>query len=304
MYIDELITIILPSGDEELSPAYKEIIKETDLIKARRPTYNEGYKATLDAIERLEKVINQPILYYNIFETPNILDSWRNPENHKYLLFKEKYSHSWESFCLDNNFGRKEKEGLLLPSQLAFIFMTILSNAIAESKGLPVITNNTHMDRFSIFIRQTNNSEKHNSTLAKNIIQLHLPNINEIDLNKIIKLRNSTGFKEKLKSFHEKLDQYHYSFEQGLTDGEDFVKSLKFSLQEMTSEMLKLGPTVYSLGLGTWLPIQNTNEELLKYFFETGSLVGGLIKIKSFWHNTRPTRLCRKYLSDLKNLSI
>ena len=175
LYIDELIPIIPPSGDEELSTAYKEIIKETDLIKAHRPTYNEGYKATLDAIERLEKVINQPILYYPIFETPNILDSWRNPENHKYLLFKEKYSHSWESFCLDNNFGRKEKEGFLLPSQLAFIFMTIFSNAIAESKGLPVITDSTHMDRFSIFIRETNNSEKHNSTLRNTLSELEKP---------------------------------------------------------------------------------------------------------------------------------
>ena len=77
LYINQLDPIIPESGEIYLSDNYKRLINETDLIKPFRPSYSEGKKATLDAIDQIEKILRHPNAYISIFNEENFLDKWR-----------------------------------------------------------------------------------------------------------------------------------------------------------------------------------------------------------------------------------
>ncbi len=81
LYVNELDPIIPVSGDRYLTDLFTKLMDKTDLIRPHRPDYSEGEKATLDAIDVVEKVLRRPAAYSRIFRNNNIINIWKQQEN-------------------------------------------------------------------------------------------------------------------------------------------------------------------------------------------------------------------------------
>ena len=57
LYIDKLKPIVPYQGDKYISEYSNLIYNESDLLVKYRPEYSEAYKATLDALDILEKIL-------------------------------------------------------------------------------------------------------------------------------------------------------------------------------------------------------------------------------------------------------
>lgn len=65
----------------------------------------------------------------------NIERSWRNEQNWTYQIYSEKFSYHFGDFCETENIGRKNGEGLVLPKELTFLFMTQLEQEISYERN-------------------------------------------------------------------------------------------------------------------------------------------------------------------------
>lgn len=304
LYVKELNLIIPSSGDKHLSSLFGKINNETNLFSKYRPSPDEGYSAGLDAMDLIEKIFEKPDRYYKVFQN-KFLDVWKEPNSFTYTLFEEKYSYESQKFCLDNKVAKRCDEGIKLPSQLAGIYMSLLANVISDLKSIAAITDNEVLDRISMLLRMTNTDVAQRTEVIQGIINLQLPkNISEIDINKIIKLRNSKYYMKKLDAFHKELDRYYCEIENGATS-RDFIDSLNYTISDISSEILKLGPNMATIGMGAWMLYNNLDIKLFEYIKDIlglGALIGSSIQINSKWKNTETRRFSRKYLTDLRRL--
>lgn len=306
LYLEQLNPIIPLAGYRYLTDEFRMLNNETDLIRRHRPNQSEGENATRIAIEALENVIKHPKLYENIFNTPNVVEDWRNPETKSYELFYDKYSDSWQEFCFEYGFAHDTAEGILVPESLGQVYMTMLAQVIAESQGMSTITDRSDLDKFSILARKTNNIIKRKNRIAQAVIDLQVPgNLEEISLDEIIKFRNREGFRTRLTSFHEELDNYLSKVERGETAGA-FVNQFRSIFNEFTDEILKLGLGTFSFGLGIWI-LANApeigSEEFIQQVVSGWTLVlGSSVGINKSWRNTDSKFYTRKYLTELKKL--
>ncbi len=307
LYIDKLNPIIPRSGDKYLTELHRKLSDETDLIRTHRPTYNEGIKSTLDAMEIVEKILQHPSRYFTIFHTSHIKQKWQDKKKHIYILFKEKYTHEWENFCLRNRIAQKCDEGLLLSRELGLIYMTILAQIIADSRGISPITDHKNLDRFSILIRKTNKLVVKKVEVAQSVLQLKLPaNLEQIDLDRIIAFRNRKGFKSELYAFHDEFARFYKNIEDGSTIF-DFVNSFKKTWNDFSDNILQLGIGGSTFGIVVWILVNSPQITTANYLKEvilggTSLIVGSIISIRSTWKNTKTKRYCRKYLADLTTL--
>ena len=203
----------------------------------------------------------------------NTLKKWRNIENQNYTLFREKYTYEFSRFCLDLRIAHECDEGINVPKEVAYLYMSLLANIIAESRGISAITDNPILDKFAIFSRVRNRGEyaKLNSRLyiAKQTIGLYLPNnITEVKMKDIIDLRNSKNFRETLKSFHIELDRYFTTIESN-GGALDFVDSLNYSLKNLRRELVTLSPTLFTFIIGAWTLINSGDHDYMNYLGQT-----------------------------------
>ncbi len=301
LYVDALNPIIPKSGDKYLSDLHKKLQSETDFIVTHRPNNFEGLRATLDAIEEVEKVLKDPHSYSQIFDRPDFLDSWKLPANHQYELFEEKYTDAWEAFCVENSLGTPTDEGIKVHMELGFVFMSLLAQTIAESRSVSPITDYSNLDKFSIFTRtKTNMAEM---KVAQAVIELELPtSLHDIELNAIIALRNRSGFKERLAAFHQELSDYLDSVETGAPG--KFVTSFNSAWQELSPHILTAGLGTLSVGLGIWIAIDAASDATFLKEVVGGTMVAisGAVNISKTWKNTETRRFTRKYLADLTKI--
>lgn len=301
LYIDNLMPIIPASGDSFVSELTSQIKNESNLLLPYRPEYEEGNYASLDAIEVIEKVLRNPERYSSVFSTSQIDEVWKNYNYYDSLLFSEKYVHQFEQFVLENNLGKKQDEGILASHQLIQLYMSILSQAISDKTDIPAITDNTDLDKFSVFTRINHTSEK-GINIYKKIIQLYLPDkIETIPLEDIIKFRAKTDFIKLKNAFVDEIENHIVSEEQNV---EAFIKELH-SYKELIKELAMLSGAAIGFGLGVWLSSQNPETKTLEYFKQGAELVsagGGTYAFINYWNNTKSHRYCRKYLADLNNI--
>lgn len=307
LYIEKLNPIIPFSGEKHLTEFYKRLIGETDLIHVNRPEYEDGTKATLDALEVSEKILMDPKRYLRVFNTPDVIERWRNPAKQDYTLFQEKYTYQWEQFCIKNQLAKKAPQGLLLHREFAFIYMSILAQAIADSRGVSPITDDTILDKFSILTRRSTEFDHKKLNVAQSTIELKLPsNLAQISVDEIIKFRNRPGFKQRLRAFHAEFDKFFDKIQDESTETE-FVNSFGSIWNDFSDEIVKLGFGASSFGLGVWILAKSPSLTSQSYFREVvlggASLVAGsIISIRSTWNNTETKRFCRRYLADLESI--
>ena len=88
LYIDKLHPIIPESGDDRLTDFTKNLMYETDLIVPHRPNIDEGWNATSDAIEYVERILRRPGFYGKFFGHPDLLVKWKSPRSQKFVLYE------------------------------------------------------------------------------------------------------------------------------------------------------------------------------------------------------------------------
>jgi len=306
LYIDTLNPIIPRSGDKRLTDLYRRLLGETDLIQSHRPDYQEGWLATLDAIDHTERVIEHPKLYSPIFGEGDFVSAWKSLDNHDYILFKEKYTDDWKDFCIANNFGSEVDEGIKVHHDLAFVYMTLLAHTIGDARGIAPVSDYPSLDKFAIFTRRADQLESKNVEVAQAVIQLELPgNFEEIKLDDVISVRNRAGFKERLSAFHQEFDAYFTSVEKGSRPGK-FVASFDSIWKDFSEDILITGAGAITFGLGVWVALTSPNASTEDYVKAIAAgapvTVGGAIRLKNTWKNTKTRRYTRKYLTDLTKI--
>ena len=297
LYIDELKPIVPLSGDRYLSDIYNQILDETDLLNLHRPTYFEGEVASKKAVDAVEKVLNNPAKYCSIFHTSNILYNWRNKSNHKFLIFDEKFTHAWESFCSSNKFSTATRKGIKVSKTLANIYMTILAHSIGQKTNISPITERIDLDRFSIFLATAPTNDV-SFDLAKNIIKLQIPkDLKNISFDKIIKIRNKKGYKNKLRAFHEEQEKF-ISRSYDLCP-EKFVDSYKFFNKELIEDFASFGFDVVAMGIGVWLVLSSGDTALIEIIKELSGMasfsLGATRRVINYFSDNNQERLCRRY---------
>lgn len=307
LYIDKLKPIIPNEGDKYISDYSKRIYNESDLLEKYRPDYQEAYHATLDAIEVIEKILKNPTLYSPVFHSSQIDTVWKNKERFSNTIFEDKYTDELQYFLIKNGLAERSHEGLSLSRELALLYMTIFAQAISDAKEISPITDLKDMDRFSIFIRHKNQTEKDKFIIAQKIVELKLPDkIETIPLDKIIELRRRDDFKIKLKAFHSSLKVFLENEDEDKS-AEKFIEKHKHIYNEFNKELLQLGLGLISFSIGVWLTTQSpeaNEQEIAKTFLEGGTYVLSGVAINKSWKNTKTKRYCKKYLADLTKLKI
>ncbi|NJL56060.1 hypothetical protein HC928_13405 [bacterium] len=205
----------------------------------------------------------------------------------------------------ENKLGHRGNHGIVVHRDLALIYMTILSQAISDKRGISPITDHDSMDRFSIFTRFQSPHEAEIIQTAQGVIELALPvNLSEISFQSIIQHRNSENFRKMQKAFHQELEAFIKNSENKA--GSNFQASLGNLWVDFRDEILKLGAGSASFGLGVWLLLDSQNPTILQDTRQgavgLALAVGSTIAIKNTWKNTKSKRFTRKFLSNLKQL--
>jgi hypothetical protein len=304
LYIDKLYPIIPNTGDQYLSSSFRTLMDETDLISVYRPDTNQGYVATLDAIEHIEKVLRNPYRYKQLFGRQDIDQVWRDAKNWDAILFEEKYSVELEDFCIQNKLGQRNRVGFSLNRDIMLLYMTILSQAIADSKGISPITDQPLLDKYAIFTRQTRFADENVIKVAQCVLNLKLPaNLSDMSLKNVISYRNKPGFRELQKAFHDELSKYLSGVEAG--DPKDFSDSLGSLWSDFSDDILQIGTGAAAFGIGIWLLLQApvaVGEAVKEIAGGATLVVGASVAITNTWTHTRSKRFARRFLSDLSTL--
>lgn len=308
LYLEKLNPIIPVSGDIHLSDEYRRVVNETDLIEKHRPDSEEGELATLDAIDQIERIIRHPNAFIGVFADNNFLEKWKDRSEHKFTLFKEKYTNYWERFCLENDIGEKSNYGLIVSQDVANIYMTILAQCIADSRGVSPITDNRFLDRFSIFTRKASPNNENTIVAAQGIINLKLPsNLIDLSLSEIIKHRNRENFKQHQRAFHDELEQFLKKIEQA-NENTDFDQSLGNIWSDFSDEVAQISTGAVTFGLGVWLLLQSVGSSMLPTWEKLAGgaalTIGSVISVRNTWKNTKTRRMARRYLADMQDLAL
>jgi len=255
LYLDTLSPIIPVAGDMYLSESFRKLRDETDLIDVHRPDYDEGYRATLDALDQVEKILMHPERYEPIFKRRELVSTWRRPESHKIELFQDKYTDDWEHFCVSKKLATRSSRGIYISKDLTDVYMTILAQAIADSKGASVITDQRSLDAYSVFIRKTDHPDHDVLHTAQSVLELKLPrNIRDLSLDAVIRHRNRPGFREKQRAFRRALDEFLSDAESGGASEKKFLTSLGSTWSDLSDDVLKVGTGTVTFGLGVSHP--------------------------------------------------
>jgi hypothetical protein len=185
--------------------------------------------------------------------------------------------------------------------------MTILAHAISDLKGVPAVTDYRRLDRYGMLMHtysEPGHSGK-NLKAAQHVINLSVPgNLRSVPLRQIIELRNKRGFKERQRAFHKALNEYLSNLEEGW-DTSFIEKSLEWTWNDFSYDILQIGTGLTAFGLGVWILTEGYMHPAAGVKEIAGGItlaVGYICLLKNTWKHTEAKRLTRKYLVDLKKL--
>jgi hypothetical protein len=304
LYVDNFNPIIPDSGRMQLSTDYQRVINETDLIEPYRPSYDQGDRASIKAIEFIDKVSSSPYRFTNLFNRANIIRTISNPQNRLFKIFGEKFSMSWEDYCLQNNYGERTNGGILVTEELAFIFMTFLAEEIAFEEGKSIITDNNTFDNFLNYRRTIPRPIFDKQNFAQGVLSLTVPrNISTIPIVNLIRFRNAN--RERIRAFNTELNNSLNNIQNGVNE-QDFVDRFNNIYSELTSEVLTQGLGIATIPLATYILLQNAAASNPEYINQIigglGIILTGKAAIGTKWKEIANRHNCKRYLTNLERL--
>jgi len=194
--------------------------------------------------------------------------------------------------------------GILLPEELAFLFMTHLAKEISYIRNGAIITDNVKFDNYTNFSRVSNPQIQQRNKFAKGIINLLVPsNISEISIDKLIKFRNAN--EKRIKAFNRQIDLMEESVGNGVTE-KDFIESYNDIYSELSHEILLMGVGIASIPFAAYMIISNPEAFSAEYIeVILGSLgigLGGTFAVRKALIDTKEKRIVKKYLANVERL--
>ncbi len=304
LYFENFKPIVPYNRRHLISDDFRRIENETDLITLYAPNYDDGYRASLQAIEEVDKILNNTYDRSPLFNHVNILRSWREPSNWNFLVYNEKFSDNWLYYCEHNNIGIRTNDGILLPEELAFMFMTYLAKEIAFRESAAIITDNNRFDNFTNYSRSTTPTIVKRTNFAKGLFNLIVPkNLADIPFDRLIEFRNRN--RNLITSFNEELDNVQNRIGEGYTH-QDFIDRYNNIYSEFSSEILLQGIGIASIPLAAYILIQNKQATTPEYVKEIlgglGVILGGGYSLNKGLRDIRTRRYCKKYITNLERL--
>jgi len=304
LYLEKFESIVPYNRQNLISDDYRKLSNETDLVEMYSPKYEQGERASIKAIEEAIKFLEKPYERSFLFNKINIKRNWKDPNNWTYQVFSEKFSYQFIEFCEKEKIGQRNRDGLLLPKELAFLFMTYLAKEISCERNGAIITDNIEFDNFSNFSRVYNPNIRNRNKFMKGIINLLVPaNISEISFDKLIEFRNRN--REKIKAFNNQIDIVESAIGNGITERQ-FIESFNEIYSELTREIVLMGIGLASIPFVAYMLINNPQALSAEYSKEIlgalGIAVGGTYAIKKAFIDTKEKRLSKKYLTNLERL--
>jgi hypothetical protein len=303
LYFDQFEPIIPYNRRGEISDVFKRLLDETDLIHPFSPDYSQGQRASVRTVEEAEKMFRQPERAFP-FRKTNLLKTWTEPSAWDSQLYEEKFSYDFLAFCKENKIGEKTTDGLLLPEELTFMFMTNLAKEISYDREASIITDSIRYDDYTNFSHTLAKKPQRIGTFAKGIINLLVPgNLGEISYANLIKFRKN--HREGIRSFNVELDNVETSIGQGITK-RDFIESFNSIYSDFSKEVIIQGIGVAAIPFAAYILINNPQALAAEYVKETlgglGFVLGGTYSLGKLWIDKKNKRYCKKYLTNLERL--
>ncbi|MGF7060386.1 hypothetical protein [Brassicibacter mesophilus] len=309
LYLEKINTIVPKSAENDLSSYHKYILDKTDLLGSYSPDFDESEKATDDAIETIEKIVDNPIRYWRRFGKVKYLDFWRDKKQHKFEIYHEKYSDYFVYFCMENGFATKSNKGIKVPEDLGLIYMSLLAYSIKNNKGYDIISDSKRISRLRSISNQTwqKNKKLEELTALRSFVDLAIPtDIIDIPIQSIIELRNKSSYKKKLNAFHKIVDKFNTVNQLDKFNVHELKTEVEYRVKDIKSDIITLGTSVASVTLGTYIAVDNSMMpiELLKELIGVGFVIGGVIQLYPGIRNINNKRLAKSYLTELKKLTV
>ncbi|MFP9126791.1 hypothetical protein [Niallia sp. BSM11] len=309
LYLNDVNTIVPPEADDYLSGIHRFLLNETDLLASYRPTYEEISKSTEDAIWAITRELENPVKMLGILGEINILDFWRQPQNHNFELFQSKFSYEFEDFCRELGFVSFSENGIMIPYQLGISYMSILAHNIGDYNNMDVITDLKEERKLRKINEKTwrYNSRFEEIKIIKKLISLEVPSgLKDIPLSKIVKLRNNINFQRKLKEFQLAVNELSNIPNSKFTEQSIFEikRNISNTKESLLSDIIELGTALSTTILGIHIALTNNggNLELLNETLGLGAVYTGLPQIYSKIKTNRSRSLATRYLTDIQNL--
>jgi hypothetical protein len=304
LYFENFSPIIPHSHREDVSDNFRRVRDNTDLITIYSPEYTQGYRASVRAIEEAEKIRTEPYSRSYLFREVNILRKWQNPANWTFELCREKFSDEWLQYCQNHNIGVRTNNGVRIPEELAFLFMTQLAKEIAFNEHAAIITDENKFDNYTNFTRVTTPIIERRNRFAKAIINLLVPqDLNRISIQRLIDFRNRN--RPLIKALNSELDNVQLRIANGYSE-QDFVNSYNNIYSEFSREVLLLGFGVAAIPFAAYLLITNSMATTPEYAKEIlgalGIIFGGGYALNKALVDNETKRYCKKYFTNLKRL--
>lgn len=303
LYIENFNPIIPRSGRQNLSEDYQRIIGETDLIIPYEPNYDQGDRASIKAIEYFENIDRNPHRFANLFNIPNLARLARDKDK-EFKIYEEKFSMSWEYFCLQNGLGERTEGGIKVTEELAYIYMSFLAQEIAFEEGKSIITDNHKFDNFLNHQRVIARNVITKGSFAQGVLGLLVPrNISEIPIQTLIDFRNRN--RQKIQAFNNELNNSLNNIQVGVTERE-FIDRFNNIYSELTSEILTQGLGVTSIPLATYILMQNITTTSAEYINQIigalGIVLTAKVAIGTKWKEIANRHDCKRYMTNLERL--
>lgn len=303
LYIDEIRPIIPDCARQTLSDSMHNIIHNTDLINPYAPNYQSGYMASVAAINYLEQ--RNTVEKYSLFRQKNI------GLRHNCTLYSDKYTFEFENYCLENVFGERCNEGILLNEDVAYAYMSILAEIISKETETDMITDNVkYADATLKFCSRFKPKTIDRLSLIQKEIQFYVPyDMRNIPLDEFINLRADSKFEKARKNFAIELNAVLDSYDRNIVDVDlnDFMEC-KNEMYGLIKELF-VSCAAVAVGVHSFGNMCAAEAGTLNFWGNVGNLGISLDTIKQHCSVAREyvtriqsKRQARKYLTRLKQL--
>ncbi|ANU24195.1 hypothetical protein [Planococcus donghaensis] len=306
LYMENVNTIVPEYASIKERSDTKIIKKYTDLLDVYHPKYDEGKQSSIEVMEIIDRFFTSKIYT----SEKKMLDTWELKELQTVELYRGKYSHDFEDYCLEKSIATKTHNGILISKELSLAYMSIFAHSIGDRNGMSIITDVKDQQRLTLLNDHTQsyNSELVKLNTLKSILNINIPaHLKDVPLSDIISLRNKEDFQAKLKAFNKALNDFTSSTDQNLSEDnyKDFLDCLYDETNNLKSMVKAHLPEIISFNLYIGLTISNSasKSELLQNIVGASPLLFNSMRdVYKVYRNEIPNNLAPRYLTDLSNL--
>ncbi|MGE7841414.1 hypothetical protein ACQKNX_11525 [Lysinibacillus sp. NPDC093712] len=311
LYMTEINTIVPEDADIQLTQVHQTILRETDLLVSYRPNFDERIETTKMALTKIDSELNSVFakaskrdrIDYGLYET------WRNPNLQNFELFSSKFSYQLETYCLENGFAQRTENGVIIHEDIGNLYMSILADEIANKNDMSIITDMKDHKNKKRIVRSPYYSKRiiQTSNSIKKFIELKIPmKIEDIQLEDIIKLRNTQSYQQKLKEFQKLVDvminQPNYKVNENTPS--DIERLLIEGQQGLAFELLDLGIALTGTIIGITSSFNGNISEQVREGLGIGSVGTSLRPLHTRLQDRKTRKKAASFVTDISKLQV